>query len=326
MHRIVRACLITILGFTAAVPAAFAEERPYPNRPIRFIVPFGPGGGGDTVARIVGQELSRGLGATVVIDNRPGAGATMGTDIAAKSNADGYTILLGNVGPLAIAPSLYKNVPYDAQRDFVPVSLLVIYPNILVVHPSVPSRTVKGLVALAKKRPGDLSFASAGNGSSTHLAGEMFKSMAGIDIVHVPYKRSGQAVTDLIAGQVHMYFSSVVGALPHMKGGRLVALAVSSAKRSKIAPAVPTMAESGFPDFEADNWLGVVTPKGTPKPIVARLNHEIAVAMQRPDVEKKLLARGAEVAVGSPESFARYIGSETRKWSKVVAESGARVD
>lgn len=327
MNLIPRWCFVALF-FGLGVDAApvRAQEAPYPNRPIRFIVPFGPGGGGDTVARILGQELSSGIGTTVVVDNRPGAGATLGTDIAAKASPDGYTILLGNVGPLAIAVSLYKRLSYDPLRDFAPVSLVVVYPNALVIHPGISAHTVMELVTLARAQPGKFTFASAGNGSSTHLAGELFKGMAGIQMVHVPYKQSGQAVTDVISGQVHMYFSSVVGALPHVQTGRLRALAVSSAKRSRIAPSIPTMSEAGFPGFEADNWLGVVVPSGTPQPIVAKLNREIGVALHKVDVVKRLLAHGAEALPGSQERFGAYIKLETAKWTKVVTESGARVD
>jgi tripartite-type tricarboxylate transporter receptor subunit TctC len=317
---------VTALVLAMPVPAACASEAAYPSKPIRFIVPFGPSGGGDTVARLLGQKLGPFLSTTVMIDNRPGAGATLGTALAAKSAPDGYTILLGNVGPLAIAGSLYKDVPYDPVKDFAAISMLVTYPNVLVVHPSVPARSVKQLVALAKARPGTLSFASSGSGSSTHLAGELLKSMAGIQMIHVPYKTASQAVVDLIAGQTTLYFSSVVGALPHAKAGKLRALGLTGRQRMPIMPDVPTIAESGFPDYEAVNWLGVLAPKGTPESVIARLHGAITAAMRQADIEEKLAAQGAQVTVGSPESFSAYIAAETRKWSKVVKDSGARAD
>lgn len=326
MQSITRSSCLLIAALALFPLTTLAQEPAYPSKTIRFIVPFGTGGGGDTVARIVGQKLAALLAVPVVIDNRPGAGATLGTDLGAKAAPDGYTILLANVGPLAIAGSLYDKLPYDPVRDFSPISLIVTYPNTLVVHPSLPARTVKELVALAKAKPRMLLFASSGTGSSTHLAGELLKSMAGIDMVHVPYKNSSQALVDVIAGQLHMYFSSVVGAQPHIKSGRLRALAVTSAKRSRILPAIPTIAESGYPDYEADNWLGVVAPRGTSKEIVDRLNREIANAMRQADVEAQIAEQGAEASVTSPERFAAYIASETRKWTKVVKESGTRAE
>lgn len=320
------ACILLMSAVAFCCGRALAQDAGYPSKTIRFIVPFGTGGGGDTVGRILGQKLSSVFGIPVVIDNRPGAGATLGTDLAAKAPPDGYTILLGNVGPLAIAGSLYEKLPYDPVKDFTPISLVVTYPNVLVIHPTVPARSVKELVALAKAQPGKLMFASAGSGSSTHLAGELLKSMAAINMVHVPYKAASQAVIDVIAGQIHMYFSSVVGAQPHIRSGRLRGLAVTSAKRSRNLPVIPTIAESGFPGYEAGNWLGVLSPKGTAKPVVNRLYQGIADAMRQADVEEKLLEQGAEAAVDSPERFASYIASEIRKWSKVVKDSGAKAE
>jgi tripartite-type tricarboxylate transporter receptor subunit TctC len=313
-------CVLALAG------NALAQEPSLSARPVRFVVPFGPGGGGDTVARVLSQKLGPALSTPVVVENRPGAGGTLGTDIVAKAPPDGYTILLGNVGPLAIAGSLYKSLPYDPVGDFAPISLVVTYPNVLVVHPSVPARNVKELILLARAHPGDLMFASAGNGSSTHLAGELLKSMAKVQMRHVPYKTAAQAVTDVIAGHVNMYFSSVVGALPHTNSGKLRALAVTSTQRSDMMPSVPTIAESGFPSYEAVNWLGVLAPKGTPKPLVDRLYGVISAALKQPDVQARLAEEGTIPVGNSPEAFAAYISAEIRKWSAVVRESKASAD
>jgi len=258
-----------------------------------------------------------------MVDNRAGAAGNLGTSLIASASPDGYTILMGNVGPLAINPTLYKQLPYDPLKDFLPVTFLVAYPNILVTHPSGPA-SVKDLVALARSHPGKLTFASSGTGSSTHLAAELLKSMAQVSMTHVPYIGGGQAVIDVIAGQVNIYFSSVPGALPHIKSGKLRALGVSSLKRSSAAPDVPTVAESGYAGFEAINWLGLLVPARTPASIVSRLNADVLRVFQQPDVEQKLLAQGGEPATGTPEAFASYIKSETAKWARVIKASGAK--
>lgn len=318
--------VVTLLAAAATALAQNVAAQEYPQRPIRFIVPFAAGGGGDIVVRTVAQRLTEAMGPPVVVDNRSGAGGNVGTDLAAKSAPDGYTILMANVAPIAINVSLYKKLPYDSVKDFAPVSLMAVFPNVLVVHPSVAAKSVKELIALAKAHPGQLTYASAGNGSTTHLAAELFKSMAGLDMIHVPYKGGGPALVDLIAGQVNLYFGSMPAALPHVKNGKLRALAVTSAKRSRAAPELPTVAESGFPGFAADTWIGVLAPAGTPGPIVVRLNREIVKILQQPELEEKLSAQGAEPVTNSPEQFAAYIKSEIRKWAKVVKESGAKAD
>lgn len=315
---------IILLLLAAVIPVAGAQNNPgtYPSKPIRFIVPYVPGGAADIVGRAVAQRFSERFGVPVIVDNRAGAGGNLGTELAAKSTPDGHTILMGNVGPLSISVSLYKKLPYNPLTDLAPVSLMVIYPNVLVVHPGVAAKSVSELVTLAKARPKQLAYASAGTGSSTHLAAELLKSMAGIDMVHIPYKGGGQAVVDVMAGQVQLYFSSMLGALPHVKSGKLRALGVTSAKRSRATPDLPTIAESGFPGYEAVNWLGLLAPARTPAAIIARLNGEIVKIFSQPDVEERLAAQGGEAQTNTPAQFAEHIQSEIRKWSRVIKVSG----
>ena len=303
-----------------------ARAQDYPIRPLRFIVPYPPGGAADIVARMVAQKLTAALGATVVIDNRAGAGGNLGTDLAAKAAPDGYTLLMGNVGPIAINPGLFRKLPYDPLRDFAPVSLLAVYPNVLVINPSLPVKSVTDLIGYARVRPGQLAFASAGNGSSTHLAAELFKSMAGIEMMHVPYKGGSQAVVDVIGGQVQMYFSSVLGALPHVKSGKLRALAVTGSRRSRAAPELPTIAECGFPGYEANNWLGLLVPAGTPNPVITRLDQEIVKAFAQPEFHEKISVQGGDAETGSPAQFAAYIRAEIKKWAQVIKASGAQAE
>ena len=315
---------VILLLLAAVIPVAGAQNNPdtYPSKPIRFIVPYVPGGAADIVGRAVAQRFSERFGVPVIVDNRAGAGGNLGTELAAKSTPDGHTILMGNVGPLSISVSLYKKLPYNPLTDLAPVSLMVIYPNVLVVHPGVAAKSVSELVTLAKARPKQLAYASAGTGSSTHLAAELLKSMAGIDMVHIPYKGGGQAVVDVMAGQVQLYFSSMLGALPHVKSGKLRALGVTSAKRSRATPDLPTIAESGFPGYEAVNWLGLLAPARTPAAIIARLNGEIVKIFSQPDVEERLAAQGGEAQTNTPAQFAEHIQSEIRKWSRVIKVSG----
>ena len=315
---------VILLLLAAVIPVAGAQNNPgtYPSKPVRFIVPYVPGGAADIVGRAVAQRFSERFGVPVIVDNRAGAGGNLGTELAAKSTPDGHTILMGNVGPLSISVSLYKKLPYNPLTDLAPVSLMVIYPNVLVVHPGVAAKSVSELVTLAKARPKQLAYASAGTGSSTHLAAELLKSMAGIDMVHIPYKGGGQAVVDVMAGQVQLYFSSMLGALPHVKSGKLRALGVTSAKRSRATPDLPTIAESGFPGYEAVNWLGLLAPARTPAAIIARLNGEIVKIFSQPDVEERLAAQGGEAQTNTPAQFAEHIQSEIRKWSRVIKVSG----
>ena len=311
------------MAFSLALAcAAPAQAQQYPTRPVRFVVPFAPGGSTDTLARTLGQKLSEALGEQVVVDNRSGGSGNIGMEIVARAAPDGHTIVLGYIANLAIGPSLYAKLPFDPVKDFAPVTQLASSPNVLAAHPAVPARNLKELIALARARP--VNFASAGVASVGHLTGEFLNSLAGIKMVHVPYKGSGQAVTDLLGGHVQLMFSGFSSALPHIKAGKLRALAVTGAKRSPALPDVPTIAESGFPKFEATAWYGVLAPAQTPRPIVIRLHDEIIKALQLPDVKERLASVGFEIVGSTPEAFGAYIQSEIRKWEKVVKASGAK--
>ncbi len=315
---------------TPVTPAAVADSRDpaasgYPTRPLRWIVPYAPGGGADTVTRVVGQKLAESWAQPVVIDNRPGAAGIVGADVAAKARPDGYTILMAAT-PHAVNVSLYNQLPFDLTRDFTAVTLVASFPNILVLHPSVPVTSIKELVALAKSRPGQLNFASNGNGTSPHLAMELFKSMAGISMMHVPYKASSQAFTDLLGGQVSLMFPNLPSALPHVKSRKLKALAVTGIRRSPAAPDIPTMAEDGVPGYAADTWNGVLVPAGTPRAIVLRLNSELVKIVNMPDMKQRLLTLGAETIGNTPEEFSAYLKAEITKWALVIKNAGIRVD
>ena len=316
---------VFLFGLFAAMPL-LATGQSYPSRPIRLVVPFPAGGTTDLLARAMAQKLSEALGQQVVVDNRPGAGGNIGSDIVAKSAPDGYTLLMGTVGTHAINVSLYAKMPYDAVKDFVPIVLVAGVPNVLVVNPALPVKTVADLIKLAKDQPGSINFASSGNGTSIHLSGELFKSLTGVQMAHIPYKGSAPALTDLIGGQVQIMFDNLPSALPHIKAGKLRAIAVTSTKRAPALPDLPTIAESGIPGFEASSWFGMLAPAGTPREIVLRINAEVNKALQAGDMKEKLLAQGAEAVGNSPEFFVEYIRSETTKWAKVVKDSGAKVD
>ncbi len=314
--------LIIVAAFV--ISPAIAET--WPTRPIRFIVPFAPGGGGDVVGRIIGQRMSEQLGKPLVIDNRAGGGGTLGCELAAKAAPDGYTLLLGNVGPIAVGPALYPKLAYDPVRDFAPVTMIASFPNLLVANPGLPFKTVPELVAYAKSRPGTLNFASAGAGTSTHLAGELFKSVAGIDVVHVPYKGGAAAMTDIIAGQVAYYFGTMPSSMPLAKAGKLRALAVTSLTRSPAAPEVPTIAESGYPKFETAAWYGLMFPTSTPREIVARTNAATMVVLALPDIRERLVHEGSEPLGSTPAQFGAYIKAEIAKWSGVVKAANLKAD
>jgi tripartite-type tricarboxylate transporter receptor subunit TctC len=320
-----RAALSLAATLALLAPHAAAADA-YPARPVRFVVAFPPGGGTDIIARSIAQKLAERLAQQVVVDNRPGAGGNIGTDIVAKSAPDGYTLLMGSAGPLAINASLFATMPFDPIKDLAPVTLAASTPNVLVVHPSLKATTVSELIALAKARPGEINFASSGHGTPAHLAGELFNSMAGVKMVHVPYKGAAPALADLLGGQVQLMFSTMPPALPHVKDRKLRALAVTSAKRSPAAPELPTLDEIALPGFEANTWHGVAVPAGTPTTIIARLNREIVAILHLPDVVVRLSGQGAEPVGSTPEDFAAYIRSETLKWAKVVKESGAKAE
>jgi len=310
--------------FTCLTFGALAQG--YPNRPIKLVVPFPAAGTTDILARAAAQKLTESLGQAVVVDNRSGAGGNIGSDLVAKSTPDGYTLLMGTVGTHAINPSLYAKMPYDHIKDFVPVVLVASVPNVLVVNLDLPVNSVADLIKLAKAKPGAINFASSGSGTSIHLSGELFKTMAGVDMTHVPYKGSSPALTDVMGGQVQVMFDNLPSSLALIKAGKLRAIAVTSMVRAPALPNVPTINESGLPGFEASSWFGVLAPAGTPAPIVARINAEVNKWLQSADAREKLLAQGAEAAGGSPEQFAAFIRSETEKWAKVVKASGAKVD
>ena len=302
-----------------------ACAQSYPSQPIRFIVPYAAGGGVDMVARAIAPKLSERLGQPVVIDNRGGAGGNIGTELAARTEPNGYTIMMG-AAALAINTSLYRNLPFDPVKDFVPVSLVSATPNILAVHPAVPAKSVKQLIQLAKAQPGRLNYGSAGNGTTSHLAPELLKTMAGVDIVHIPYKGTSPAVVALLSGEVAIMLAPALTLLPHVKTNKVNGLAVSGLKRLPAIPELPTIAESGVPGFEARQWYGVLAPAGTPKEIVTRLNSEIVKIVNSPEVTKRFASEGSEAIGSTPEEFGRYIKAEITKWAKVVAASGARVD
>ena len=314
---------IVILSAGLAVTAH--AQAQYPAKPVRLIVPFPPGGGSDALSRILGPKLAEALGQQVVIENRPGAGANIGAEVAAKSPPDGYTLLMGNVAH-AINASLYAKLGYDLIKDFAPVCLLASTPNIVVVHPSVPARSVKDLIALAKARPGQLDVASSGAGSSAHLAGELFKSMAGVKMNHVPYKGGGPAVVALLGGEVSVGFATTPSVIQHVKSGRLRGLAVTTAKRSPSTPDLPTVSEAGVKGYEAGTWYGFLVPSGTPKEVVSRLHAESIKSLSAADVKQRLDNSGFEPIGTTPEQFGAYIASETGKWGKVVRAAGVRVE
>jgi tripartite-type tricarboxylate transporter receptor subunit TctC len=318
----------TTLALAIALPgiAVQAHAQAYPSQPIKIIVPFTAGGTTDILARTIGQKLSEAWRQPVIVENRPGAGGNIGADVVAKAKPDGYTILMGTIGTQSINASLYAKMPYDAAKDFAPITLVAMVPNVLVVHPAVNARTVGELVALAKAKPGELNFASSSTGGSPHLSGEMFKQMTGANIVHVPYKGSAPAITDLLGGQVSLMFDNLPSALPQVKAGKLRALGVTSARRSQAAPDIPTIAESGVPGYEVDSWFGILAPAATPKEIVSKLNVEIVRILKIPEVRERLLEQGAEPVGDTPEHFAEHIRRETAKWARVVKASGAKAD
>jgi len=312
------------LGPLAHERAAAADA--YPSKPIRLIVPQGAGGQNDIQARLIAQKISESMGQPVVVDNRPGAAGAIGFEISVKAPRDGYTLLLGSISTLAVLPSMPNKPNYDVLRDFTPVTLISTSPYVLVVHPSVQARSIKELVTLAKAKPGALTFATSGTGSGLHLATELFKLRAGIDMVHVPYKGSGPATIDLVAGQVQMMLNNILPAVPHIKTGRLRALAVTTASRSGALPEISTLAESGYPGYEASSWQGIVTIAGTPQPVVRRLNAEIVRALHSPEAKSQIAGQGSDIVANTPAEFAAFIRRELDKWSKVISTAGIKSD
>ena len=320
----VRICFTTCCVAAAAALPAYAQD--YPSKPLRFIAPNLPGGPTDILARLIGQKLTESMGQPVIIENRAGAGGNIGTEVAAKAPPDGYTLVTGNNATFGANVSLYKRLGFDPVKDFTPVILVATQPNILVVHPSLPVRNVKDLIALAKARPGQLNYSGSGVGAAAHLAAELFKSMTGTNIVHISYKSAAPALTDLIGGQTQLMFATALSVMPHIKSQRVKALAVTTAKRSRILPELPTVAEAGVPGFEASTWHGVLVPAGTPAPVVERLNSEINKMLQTADVRDKLGALGAEIVGGSSKDFADHIRREIPKWAKVVKSINVQLD
>ncbi len=306
--------------------AASASAQNYPHKAIRFIMPYPAGGSIDTTGRIVAQQLAENLGQQVVIDNRTGAGGTVGTEIAARAAADGYTLVMGGTGTLALSPNLQRNLPYDPARDFAPVTLLVIVPYVLVVPPALRVNSVKELIALAKSRPDQINYGSGGNGSAPHLAAELFKNMAGVRLVHVPYKGSTPAINDVIAGQVQLTFTGIPSVLAHIKSGRLRPIGVTSATRAAALPEVPAIRESGVPGYEVSPWFGVLVPARTPPALVTRLNGEFLKVLRSQVIRERFSAEGVEPVGNTPEQFASYIKLELVKWGKVIKQAGIRVD
>jgi tripartite-type tricarboxylate transporter receptor subunit TctC len=304
-----------------AANAAWAQS--WPSRPLRLVIPFAPGGGADIAGRVIGQELSDVLKQPVIIENRAGAGGTIAPNNVAKSPADGYSLVLGHLGGIAIAPHLYKDLPFDPINDIAPVTLVVNGLSVLVVNPDLPVKTVGELMAYAKANPNQLSFSSAGSGTDTHLAGELFKSMTGTSMVHIPYKGGAPALVDLIAGRVQLSFASVATTISAIQTGKLRAIAMTGKNRFEGLPGVPTVAESGVPGYEINNWYGIFVPANTPLDIIQRLNAETIKILKKPDVHAKLIAAGLEPIWSTPKEFSDYVRAETDKWRKIVVDSGA---
>jgi tripartite-type tricarboxylate transporter receptor subunit TctC len=320
------ALLALTASLTASLSTAQTAAQNYPQKPIRMIVPFTPGGSTDILARSIGQELSKAWGQSVIIENIAGAGGSIGADKAAKSPADGYTLLMGHIGTLAVNPSLYPKLPYNPVKDFAPVAWVARVPNVLVVNPNVPAKSVQELVALAKSKPGQLSYGSGGNGSAANLATEYFKMQTETAILHIPYRGTAPAVTDLMGGQIQMLFTGAPAVMGQVKNGQLRALAVSSPKRLDALPDLPTVAEAGYKNFEADQWYGVVAPAGTPRDIVLKLNQQINVALNSAELKKRLTTEGAVATPETPEAFGKLIAQEIERWRPVITSGRVKAD
>jgi len=324
-----RACapldIVLVLAVAITAPCS-AGAQSYPNKPVRIVVPFAPGGTTDILARLVGQRLGEAWRHPVVIDNRPGANGAPGTEMVAKSAPDGHTIVMGYLGSFAINPHLFPKLPYDPLRDFAPITLVAATTQAIVAHPSLPVQSARDLIALARRQPGQITYASAGIGAPSHLAGELFKMMARIDLVHVPYKGSGAATTDLLGGHVALSFGGLAAAMPYVKAQRLRVLAVAGSARSPAMPQVPTVAESGLPGFDVTSWFGLLAPAGTPREVIGRLHGDVVKILKADDVRERLAADGAEVVANTPDEFAAYIKSELAKWGAVIKAAKIRAE
>jgi tripartite-type tricarboxylate transporter receptor subunit TctC len=317
---------VLICGFAALAGAAAHAADPYPSKAVRIVVPFAAGGSTDLLARNIAQRLNDAWKQPVLVDNRAGAGGIIGTDVVAKAPADGYTVLVGTVTTNAVAAGLYQKLPFDPQRDFAPITEFAYIPQLLSVHPSVPVKSVKELVTLVRARPGELTYGTAGNGSASHMAMELFQSMARIKMVHVPYKGTGPAMTDLLGGHIGLMFDVIMTSLPHLQSGKLRALAISSLERSPTVPNVPTVAESGYPGFEALVWFGFFAPAGTPQDVIRRIQEETARALTAPKMRELLASQGLVVVASTPADFARRVGGEIAKWRKVIQVAGIKLE
>jgi tripartite-type tricarboxylate transporter receptor subunit TctC len=318
--------LLVLLTSLSLLQATSAVAQAYPAKPVRLVVPYPPGGGNDTLARLFGQKLGDRLGQQFVVDNRPGAGATLGTDVVAKSAPDGYTILLSSIATHALSPNLYAKVPYDPVRDFTPIVLLAVAPTVAVVNKDLPVKSLGELIALAKSRPGKLTYASGGNGTPPHIAGELFKSLAGIDLLHIPYKGGGPALADVMGGQVDAMFDTAASCMPHVKSGRLKALAIGRISRSPDFPDLPTFAEAGLPGYEMNAWYSMHAPAGTPREIIDRLNAELNAILKLPDVQERLKALGIDAGGGTPDELAAYVRAENAKYGRLIRDAGIRIE
>ncbi len=319
------AFLFLALGI-AACGMAIAQTEIYPRKPIRIVVPYAPGGPADILSRLIGLRLNEAWKQPVIVDNRPGGNTIIGAELVARAQPDGYTLLVTYVGTLAINPGLYQKLPYDTLRDFAPITMIATLPLILVVTPSLPANSVKELIALAKSQPGKLTYSSGGVGQGSHLAAELFQSVTGTKMTHVPYKGNAPAVADVVGGHISMIFDGMSSSLPHVRSGRLRALGVTTAKRSASIPELNTIEEAGVPGFDVGSWVGLLATAGTPKPIIAKLNQEAVRILELPESRERLFAMGHELQAGSPEQFQAYIKSEITKWAKVVKESGAKAE
>ena len=322
--RILAAC--TALVVLAALAPETAQAQAFPSKPVKLVIPFPPGGSLDNVGRLLAQKISESWGQTIVVENRPGAGGNVGADAVAKSPADGYTVVMGALSTHAVNPSLYPKMPYDAVKDFAPISNVAITPNVLVTNAALPVSSLRDLIAYAKANPGKVNFGSGSNGSAGHLAGELFKVETGTDVAHIPFKGGAPATQALVAGDTQFMFDNLANAMAQLKGGKIKAIAVTTAQRSKLAPDLPTMAEAGMPGFDISTWFGLLAPAGTPPDVIAKWNTEVVKALNAPDVREKMLAQGAEPAPTTPAEFASFIAREREKYARIIKASGAKVD